>query len=103
MSKKAEYEFRPIPTSAIESDPENPRKADDQAELDQLCTSIDAFGIMVPIAVREVAPGRYMVIDGHRRLWCARRLALPEVECQVFVNISEGDMGLLRFRFNRRW
>lgn len=59
MAERPEFEYKSIPIGAIEVDLENLRQADDQAELEALCSSIEARGIEVMIVVREIAPGRY--------------------------------------------
>jgi ParB family transcriptional regulator, chromosome partitioning protein len=60
-----------------------PRTRMDPGSLDELAASIRAQGLMQPILVRPVGPGRYEIIAGERR-WRASRLAeLEYVPCLV--------------------
>src|SRR5690606_12001787 len=62
-----------------------PRKAMDQAKLEELAESIRAQGVIQPIVVREVGPDRYEIIAGERR-WRASQLAgLDEIPAVVRV------------------
>lgn len=67
-----------VPTELVDANEKNPRLDFPQNELDRLADSIDLEGILVPIVVFE-RDGRYVVVDGERRLRCARDLALPTV------------------------
>ena len=61
--------------SEIEPDPEQPRKTFVESvaqgatenDLESLMSSILQHGVLQPIAVRAVAPGRYRIIAGERR------------------------------------
>ena len=54
-----------LPISQIDSNPHQPRKEFDAAELKSLAESISAHGLLQPVVVRRVA-GRYQLIAGHR-------------------------------------
>lgn len=64
---------REIPIGLIDPDPEQPRKAFDQAKLLELAESIKAHGIIQPVVLRT-AGDRFELIAGERR-WRAASLA----------------------------
>ncbi len=65
---------RIIPVSGIESNPEQPRLAFDEATLQELAASIREHGVLQPILVRPLGNNRYQLIAGERR-WRASKLA----------------------------
>ena len=60
-----------------------PRTRMDEGSLYELAESIRAQGIIQPILVRQVGPGRYEIIAGERRLRAARLAGLDEVPVLV--------------------
>src|SRR5687767_15265802 len=60
-----------------------PRTRMDEGSLYELAESIKAQGIMQPILVRPVAPGRYEIIAGERRTRAAKLAGLDEVPVLV--------------------
>ncbi|MBQ6824454.1 MAG: ParB/RepB/Spo0J family partition protein [Clostridia bacterium] len=60
--------------SQIEPDKNQPRKAFDQAALEQLAASIKEHGLIQPIIVTPLTDDRYRIIAGERR-WRACRIA----------------------------
>jgi ParB family chromosome partitioning protein len=60
-----------------------PRTRMDEGSLYELAESIKAQGIMQPILVRPVAPGRFEIIAGERRSRAARLAGLDEVPVLV--------------------
>ena len=65
---------RIIPVGGIESNPEQPRLAFDEATLQELAASIREHGVLQPILVRPLGNNRYQLIAGERR-WRASKLA----------------------------
>ena len=55
----------------------------DEGSLYELAESIKAQGVMQPILVRPVAPGRYEIIAGERRMRAAKLAGLDEVPVLV--------------------
>ncbi|MBW9065494.1 ParB/RepB/Spo0J family partition protein [Rhizobium herbae] len=65
---------RRIPIEFVARNPRNPRRAFDEAELQDLASSIRQHGIVQPVVVRTIADQRYEIIAGERR-WRAAQLA----------------------------
>lgn len=66
-----------IPVSAIEPNPEQPRRVFEPEELERLAESIRLHGILQPVVVRPIpssTPQRYELLVGERR-WRASKLA----------------------------
>ena len=62
-----------------------------------LLASIRRFGVLQPLVVNERRVGRYKLIDGHRRILCARQVGLRFVRCRVHVGLDAGEVEMLRF------
>ncbi len=60
-----------------------PRTRMDEGSLYELAESIKAQGVMQPILVRPVAPGRFEIIAGERRMRAAKLAGLDEVPVLV--------------------
>jgi len=60
-----------------------PRTRMDEGSLYELAESIKAQGIMQPVLVRPVAPGRYEIIAGERRVRAAKLAGLDDVPVLV--------------------
>lgn len=63
-----------VPILSIEPNPYQPRAVVDSQKLQVLADSVRQHGIIQPLVVREVGPGRYVLIAGERR-WRAAQLA----------------------------
>jgi len=80
--------YREIPLSAIEADPNQPRRTFDQEKLQELAESIKQYGVISPILVRAgKLPGRYTVISGERRFRAANLAGLASIPAVV----NQGD------------
>jgi len=85
-----------VPLSAVETDPNQPRKA--MGELDDLVASIRDKGVLEPILVRpldvqrlEDGPGEaFRIISGERRYRAAQEAGLYEIPV-VVLDVSEDD------------
>jgi ParB family chromosome partitioning protein len=82
--------LRDVPTSAIEPNPNQPRVHFDEDSLSDLAKSIKEIGVLQPLLVREVSPGKYQLIAGERRWRAAQKAKLSEVPV-VVREISELD------------
>lgn len=73
-----------IPLDRITSDPANPRKSFDEAELEALAASIRERGVLQPITVRSIDRGqRYVVRFGDRRFRAAKIAGLETIAAIV--------------------
>lgn len=80
--------YREIPLSAIEPDPNQPRRTFDPEKLKELADSIKLYGVLSPILVRAgKLPGRYTVISGERRFRAASLCGLASIPAVV----NQGD------------
>jgi ParB-like chromosome segregation protein Spo0J len=70
-------------------------------EIDDLVESVRLHGVLVPLVVTPV-DSRWMVVSGHRRLACARRLELPEVPCEVRAIAGDDELQAAVLEYNRQ-
>jgi ParB family chromosome partitioning protein len=56
-----------IEISQIETNPYQPRTHFDLVALEELAASITEHGVIQPVTVREITPGKYQLISGERR------------------------------------
>jgi ParB family chromosome partitioning protein len=75
--------LRDVPTGSIEPNPNQPRVHFDEESLKDLANSIKEIGILQPLLVREVGPGKYQLIAGERRWRAAQKAKLVEVPVVV--------------------
>ena len=76
-----------LPIAKVEPRSDQPRKAFDDAALEELTESIRQYGLIQPITVRRIDSGYYQIIAGERRWRAARAAGLTEVP----VRILEAD------------
>ncbi len=65
---------RLVPIEYITRNPRNPRRYFDEAELQDLASSVRQHGIVQPVVVRTLGANQYEIIAGERR-WRAAQLA----------------------------
>jgi ParB family transcriptional regulator, chromosome partitioning protein len=58
---------RNVPVDRVDPNPNQPRLAMDQANLDDLTASVKEHGVLQPILVRPLPAGRYQLVAGERR------------------------------------
>lgn len=68
-----------VPLSEVSPDPNQPRKQFNEAELNELASSIKEHGILQPLLVAEKSDGGYMIIAGERRYRAAKQAGLSVV------------------------
>jgi ParB family chromosome partitioning protein len=68
-----------IPLDSIEVNPFQPRQHFDQDALHELAESIKVQGIIQPITVRILEPGRYQIISGERRFQASKIAGLETI------------------------
>jgi ParB/RepB/Spo0J family partition protein len=67
--------------------------------LKELAASIEAHGLILPLAVRDIGDGGYQVVDGNRRLEALKMLAKRKKlakDASIAVNVIEADDGKAR-------
>jgi len=72
-----------LPVASIEPYPDQPRRYFDEEALDELAASIAQRGVIQPIIVRPLAPGRYQLVAGERRWRAAQRAQLHEIPALI--------------------
>jgi ParB family chromosome partitioning protein len=82
-----------LPVEVIEPNPRQPREVFDQDALAELVASIEQVGVLQPVVVRELAPGRFQLVMGERRWRASREAGLATIPAIVR---ETGDDALLR-------
>ena len=82
-----------MPTGAITPNPRQPRRTFDEEALEELASSIREVGLLQPVVVRQVMPGRYELIMGERRWRASQRADLKLIPAIVR---ETADTDLLR-------
>lgn len=82
LEKKVEANLN-ISVESIEANPFQPRTNFDSQALEDLANSIKKLGVVQPLTVREVSPGKYQLIAGERRLRAAKLSGLSHVPAYV--------------------
>ena len=77
----------------IHPNPVQPRKSFDDQSLEELCRSIESFGILNPLTVR-LRNGKYELVAGERRLRAAKLAGLKELPC-ILLDVNLEDSGLI--------
>jgi len=81
-----------IPVDQIEPNPFQPRQEFDQAQLEELASSIKVHGLIQPITVRRLSAREYQLISGERRWRAAQMAGLKSIP--AYIRIAD-DQGLL--------
>jgi ParB family chromosome partitioning protein len=99
-----------VPIEFLRTNPRNPRKTFDEAELDDLAASIREKGVIQPILARAVphVADAFEIIAGERRWRAAQRAGLHEVpiiaveaddrqalELAIIENVQRSDLNAL--------
>lgn len=67
-----------------------PRKYFDEESLEELAQSINIYGIIQPLSVRQLGENKYELVAGERRLRAAKKAGLKEVPV-IIIDISDGE------------
>ena len=94
-----------VPIEQLVANPNQPRRSFGQGDLDDLTASIREKGILQPLIVRQLDPGRYEIVAGERRWRAAQQVPLHEVpvlvrefddievlEVAIIENIQRADL-----------
>ncbi len=87
-------ELRQVPLTAIEVNPNQPRKSFDDEQLKALADSIKANGVIQPLLVRPLEAGRYELVAGERRLRASRMAGVESVPAYVRADLSANTLEL---------
>jgi ParB family chromosome partitioning protein len=99
VASAAEAKLEQIPTARIDLNPDNPRLVFRPAELAELVESIRVYGVQVPISVYREG-GRFVLIDGERRLKCSLKLNRRTIPALVQEKPSPLENLLLMFNIH---
>jgi ParB family chromosome partitioning protein len=72
-----------IPLDAVTPNPHQPRRSFDEAQLNELASSIREQGVLQPVLVKRIGPQSYQLIAGERRLRAARLAGLATIPAIV--------------------
>lgn len=75
--------FEQVPVDAIVPNAKQPRQHFDEEALDELKTSIKAFGLLQPIVVRKAGNDQYELVMGERRWRAAKDVGLEVIPAIV--------------------
>ena len=75
--------FQELPIAAVTPNPRQPRQVFDEDALDELVASIQEVGLLQPVVVREISPGRFELVMGERRWRASQRAGLTEIPAIV--------------------
>ena len=84
----------------IAKNEDNPRILFDEGDLEYLQKSIDKSGILVPLIVYENGKSKYTLLDGERRLRCAKNLSMKKVPVNVIDKPNKLQNLLLMFNIH---
>lgn len=78
-AEKIEY----IDIKSIKDFPNHPFKVVDDEKMEDLVSSIEKYGIILPVIVRPKSNGTYEIISGHRRKRACEIAGIKELKCLV--------------------
>ena len=87
QQENSSTEINRLPLTALQAGKYQPRQKMEAGALQELAESIREQGVMQPLLVRLVAPGKYEIIAGERRFRAATIAGLKEVP----VLVSDAD------------
>jgi ParB family chromosome partitioning protein len=84
---------RPVPIERIRANPHQPRRAFDEAELQELAASIRERGVIQPLLLRPHPehPGEFQIVAGERRWRAAQAAGLHELPA-VVRDLDDGEV-----------
>ena len=79
-----------VPLASVSPNPNQPRKAFRPEAIAELAESIKSQGIIQPLLVEEIVPGKYSIIAGERRFRAAKEAKLDKIPV-IIKKLSELD------------
>ncbi|NLM73481.1 MAG: nucleoid occlusion protein [Clostridiaceae bacterium] len=92
--KVDEKKITMIPIDLIRPNPYQPRRKFDQATMDELCKSIQQYGVIQPINVRKISNTHYELVAGERRLRATAMTGQKEIPA-IIVDVGEDDSAVM--------
>lgn len=83
--------FDELPIGAITPNPRQPRQVFDDDALAELAASIREVGLLQPVVVRQLMPGRYELIMGERRWRACQQAGLEHIPA-IIRGTSDDDL-----------
>lgn len=81
----------------------HPFKLIENKDMAELLESIKENGILVPLLVRPLGDGRYEIVAGHRRKYCAEKARLKTVPCVVKdISYDEAVLAMIDSNIQRK-
>ena len=94
MSDSINNRIKYIPLSCIRPNHDQPRKYFDPEAMDSLTRSIERYGVISPITVREIDDEEYELISGERRYRAAFSAGLTDIPC-IVIDTDGSDCAIL--------
>ncbi|MEN6313999.1 MAG: nucleoid occlusion protein [Clostridiaceae bacterium] len=79
---------------SVRPNPYQPRKQFGKGALEELCESIQQYGVIQPINVRKISNSNYELVAGERRLRAAIMAGLKEIPA-IVININDNDSAVM--------
>ncbi len=92
--KSEEKKITMISIDLIRPNPYQPRRKFDNSTMDELCQSIQQYGVIQPINVRKITNTHYELVAGERRLRAAAMAGHKEVPA-IIVDVGEDDSAIM--------
>ena len=83
--------FEEVAIDSIAPNPRQPRLTFDEEALEELAASIAEVGLLQPVVVRKLGPGRYELVMGERRMRASQRAGLEYIPA-IVRETSDNDM-----------
>ncbi len=83
--------FEEVAIDSIAPNPRQPRQTFDEEALEELAASISEVGLLQPVVVRKLGPGRYELVMGERRMRASQRAGLEYIPA-IVRETSDNDM-----------
>lgn len=94
MSDNTYNKIKNIPLKCIRPNPCQPRKYFDPDSMDSLIRSVERYGVINPISVRECGDNEYELISGERRFRAAYSAGLRDIPC-IILDTDGSDCAIL--------
>lgn len=94
MSDITYNKVKNIPLKYIRPNPCQPRKYFDPEAMDVLIRSVERYGVINPITVRQSADNEYELISGERRFRAAYSAGLKDIPC-IILDTDGSDCAVL--------